>query len=197
MTDVVVAPERRPGRPRSVAVDEAILDAAIDAFIEGGWEGLTMEGVAARAGVAKTTIYRRHPGRLDLILAAAERLAEEKGAAPHTGTLRGDLLAMAHAYLGMLSETRAGRAIPAMVAATAQHPELAAAYRVFLAERRREAAVPLERAVLRGEIPIGADPQVILDLLIAPLFYRAFVSHEPVDDRYVTRLVDAVLRTVA
>ena len=96
----------------------------------------------------------------------------------------------------MLAETRAGRAIPAMVAATARHPELAAAYRQFIAERRRESAVPLERAMFRGEIPIDADPQVILDLLIAPLFYRSFVSHEPVDGAYVTVLVDAVLRVV-
>jgi AcrR family transcriptional regulator len=202
MTDVVVdlgvvVPERRPGRPRSVAVDEAILDAAIDAFIEGGWDGLTMEGVAARAGVAKTTIYRRYASRLDLIRAAAERLAEEKGAAPDTGTLRGDLIALAHAYLGMLAETRTGRAIPAMVAATARHPDLAATYRAFIAERRRESVAPIERAVLRGDIPIATDPQVILDLLVAPLFYRAFVSHEPTDDGYVTRLVDAVLRAVA
>jgi AcrR family transcriptional regulator len=195
MTDVVA--ERRPGRPRSVAADEAILDAAIDAFIDSGWDGLTMEGVAARAGVAKTTIYRRYTGRLDLILAAAERLAEEKGAAPDTGSLRGDLLGLVDAYLGMLTTTRAGRAIPAMVAATARHPELAAAYRSFIAERRRELAVPLERAVARGEIPLGVDPQLVLDLLVAPLFYRAFVSHEPVDAGYVRTLVDAVLRAVA
>ena len=108
MTDVVA--ERRPGRPRSVAADEAILDAATDAFIELGWDGLTIEGVAARAGVGKTTIYRRYPCRLDLLLAAAERLAEEKGAAPDTGSLRGDLLGLADAYLGMLTTPRpAGR----------------------------------------------------------------------------------------
>ncbi len=107
-----VAPERRPGRPRSAQADEAILDAAIDAFIDVGWDGLSVEDVAARAGVAKTTIYRRYPARIDLILAAAERLAEEKGAAPDTGTLCGDLRALVDAYVGMLTGTRAGRAIP-------------------------------------------------------------------------------------
>ena len=106
MTDVqVVSPERRLGRPRSAEADEAILDAAVDAFIEGGWEGLTFEGVAARAGVGKTTIYRRYASRLDLVIAAAERLAEEKGEAPDTGTLRGDLIALAEAHLWMLTET--------------------------------------------------------------------------------------------
>jgi AcrR family transcriptional regulator len=197
MTQVADAPERRPGRPRSVEADEAILDAATEAFIELGWDGLTMEGVAARAGVGKTTIYRRYPTRLDLLLAAAARLAEEKGAAPDTGTLRGDLLALVEAYLGMLSGTRAGRAIPAMVAATAKNPELAVAYRDFIAQRRRESAIPLERAIARGELSLDVDVELVLDLLVAPLFYRTFVSHEPADDGFVTTLVDSVLRAVA
>jgi AcrR family transcriptional regulator len=189
--------ERRPGRPRSAEADAAILDAAIDAFIEGGWDGLSIEGVAASAGVGKTTIYRRYPTRLDLILAAAEKLAEDKGAAPDTGTLRGDLRALADAYLRMVDETRAGHAIPAMVAATARRPELAAAYREFVADRRRISAVPLARAVQRGELALEADPQLVLDLLVGPLFYRAFVSRQPLDDAYLDGLVDAVLRAVA
>jgi AcrR family transcriptional regulator len=197
MTDVgVVAPERRLGRPRSVVADEAILDAATASFIECGWEGLTIEGVAARAGVGKTTIYRRYPSRLDLILAAAERLAQEKGDAPDTGSLRGDLRALADALLWMLTETRAGRAIPAMVAATSRHPELAVAYAAFIAERRRMSAAPFERAIARGELAADADIPLMMDLLVAPLFYRAFVSFEPTDAAYVTNLVDAVMRSV-
>jgi AcrR family transcriptional regulator len=194
MTDIVVSPERRPGRPRSIVADEAILDAATEAFIECGWDGLTIEGVAARAGVGKTTIYRRYPGRLDLLVAAAERLADEKGAAPDTGTLRGDLLALVDAYLGMLSSTRAGRAIPAMVAATARSPEVAIAYRQFIHERRRESAEPITRAIQRGELSIDTDVGLVLDLLLAPLFYRSFVSLEVVDGEYRTNLVDAVMR---
>jgi AcrR family transcriptional regulator len=199
MTDIQVAPERRPGRPgrpRSVVADEAILDAATDAFIELGWDGFTMEGVAARAGVGKTTIYRRYPSRLDLLMAAAERLAQQKRVVPDTGTLRSDLLALVHAYLDMLTTTRAGRAIPAMVAAMARNPELAIAYRSFIAERRRESAMTLERAISRGELSPDVDRHLVLDLLVAPLFYRAFVSREPLDDEYFEALVDSVLRAV-
>ncbi|MGZ4735083.1 MAG: TetR/AcrR family transcriptional regulator [Acidimicrobiia bacterium] len=196
MTDIQVAPERRPGRPRSVAADEAILDAATDAFIELGWDGLTIEGVAASAGVGKTTIYRRYSCRLDLLLAAAERLAQEEGAAPDTGTLHGDLVALVDAYLRMLTGTRSGRAIPAMVAATARNPELAIAYRSFIAARRRESAMPFERAIARGELEADVDLQLVMDLLVAPLFYRAFVSREPLDDAYIASLVDAVMRAV-
>ncbi len=197
MTQLADAGVRRPGRPRSVEADEAILEAATTAFIELGWDSLTIEGVAARAGVGKTTIYRRYPTRLDLLLAAAERLAEEKGAVPDTGTLPGDLFALVKAYLGMLSGTRAGRAIPAMVAATAKNPELANAYRAFIATRRRESAVVLERAIDRGELPADLDVDLVLDLLAGPIFYRAFVSHEPSDDAYVSALVDTVLRAVS
>jgi AcrR family transcriptional regulator len=195
MTDTqVVVHDRRPGRPRSARADEAILDAATDAFIDNGWDGLTIEDVAARAGVGKTTIYRRYPCRLDLLLAAAERLAEDKRSVPDTGSLCGDLVALADSYLRMLTGTRSGRAIPAMVAATAKNEELAVAYRAFIAQRRRDSAAPIERAIRRGELPIDVDVSLAIDLLVAPLFYRSFVSREPADRTYVTALVDAVLR---
>jgi AcrR family transcriptional regulator len=197
MTTKLAEPERRPGRPRSAAADEAILDAAIDVFIECGWDGLTIEGVAARAGVGKTTIYRRYPSRVALLLAAAERLAQEKDAVPDTGTLRGDLVALVENFLGMLTMSRTGRAIPVMVAATSRNPELATAYTAFIAARRAASGQPIERAIRRGELPIDVDVSLALDLLVAPIFYREFVSREPLDDTYVTNLVDTVLRALA
>ncbi len=190
----VTESERRPGRPRSTAADEAILDAATDAFIELGWDGLTIEGVAASAGVGKTTIYRRYPSRLDLLLAAARRLSEEKDQAPDTGSLRGDLVASVESFLRMLADSRSGRAIPVMVAATARNPELATAYTEFMAERRAASAVPIERAIQRGDLPVDVDVPLLLDLLVAPVFYRAFVTREPVDSTFIASLVDTVLR---
>ena len=71
------------------------------------------------------------------------------------------------------------------------------AYREFIAQRRKESAVPLERAITRGELPLDVDVELVLDLLVAPLFYRAFVSHEHADDAYVTTLVETVLRAVS
>jgi AcrR family transcriptional regulator len=197
MAQVAPERERRPGRPRSAAADEAILDAAIAVFIECGWDGLTVEGVAARAGVGKTTIYRRHPTRLDLLLAAAERLSEEKGAIPDTGSLRSDLFALVENYQRMIADSRAGRAIPAMVAATSRNPDLALAYRAFIQSRRTESSVVIERAIERGDLPADVDVRLVMDVLIAPVFYRAFVSHEPTDPEYVATLVDAALRAFA
>jgi AcrR family transcriptional regulator len=197
MTTQLAEPDRRRGRPRSAEADEAILDAAVDVFIECGWDGLTIEGVAARAGVGKTTIYRRYPSRVALLLAAAQRLAQEKSTVADTGTLRGDLVAVVENFLGMLTTSRTGRAIPVMVAATARNPELASAYTAFIAERRAASGQPIERAIRRGELPIDVDVSLALDLLVAPVFYRAFVSREPIDETYVTNLVDSVLRALA
>lgn len=187
---------RRPGRPRSAKADEAILRAAIDAFVEGGWDGLTIEGVAAQAGVGKSTIYRRYPCRADLLVAAARRLAEERDPVPDTGALRSDLIELVTSVVRMLTTTRTGQAIPLMVAAAAKTPELAAPYREFLAERRASWRVPIHRAITRGELPLEVDPGLFVDLLVGPLFYRACVSHEPTDPEYVEHLVDATLRAV-
>ena len=191
------SPPGRRGRPRSVAADEAILEAAIDAFVEDGWNGLTIEGVAARAGVGKATIYRRYPCRMDLLFAAARRLAQERDPVPDAGSLRGDLLALVESFVAMTRTTRHGQAIPEMVAATAKSPELAEPYRQFLAERRAGWRVPITRGIERGEVPAGVDAELLVELMIGPLFYRAFVSHEPIDAAFVHRLVDAALRAVA
>ncbi len=187
-------PEARPaGRPRSAEADRAIIDAAIDEFIEMGWDGLTVEGVAARAGVGKATIYRRYPSKLDLLLAAAELLAEEKGPLPDTGTLAGDLHALGRSYARTLTRTRAGRAIPATVAAMERSPEVARAHRQFVAARRAAMSALVTRAVERGELEPDVDAPLMVDMLVGPLFYRVLFSQEPVGDRVVDALVDRVL----
>jgi AcrR family transcriptional regulator len=188
---------RKRGRPRSAEADEAILEAAIDAFVEDGWNGLTIEGVAARAGVGKATIYRRYESRTDLLFAAARRLAEERDPVPDTGTLRGDLLALVQSFVRMMASTRHGQAIPEMVAATAKHPELNPPYREFLSGRRDAWRAAIGRGVERGDLPPGVDRELLVDQLVGPLFYRTLVSHEPIDDEYVDRLVESVVRASA
>jgi AcrR family transcriptional regulator len=187
----------RAGRPRSPRADQAILEAATDVFIDRGWDGLRVEDVAIRACVGKTTIYRRYPSKLDLLLAAAEQLCAEKGPVPDTGSLRGDLSAYATTYLRMVTTTRTGRAIPEMVAAMARHPELTAPYRQFFAERRASWLVLIDRGVVRGELPAEVDREQLVDLIVGPLFYRAFVTHRDADPDYVDRLVDTALAAVA
>ena len=94
----------RAGRPRSAEADDAILDAALDQFCDFGYDGLSVERVAAGAGVAKTTIYRRYPTKLDLVMAALARAKEGARAPVGSGSLRADLLDMARSYLAHAPE---------------------------------------------------------------------------------------------
>src|SRR5439155_3363439 len=108
---------RPPGRPRSAEADEAILEAAVELFAEVGLEGLTVEGVAARAGVGKATIYRRYPGKADLVVAAARRFTEGPIDPPDTGSTRGNFRALVDGVIRLLTTTPLGRVLPILVAA--------------------------------------------------------------------------------
>jgi len=189
----VVHADRPPGRPRSVECDRAILDAAAELFVDLGYDGITMEGVAAKAGVGKATVYRRYPAKVDLAMAVAEHLGARKGPVPDTGNVRDDLLALGRAYRRFLTDTETGRAIPAMVAARAQCAELAAAHARYVEQRHAASAVVVERAIERGELPEGTDAMLVVEMVVAPLFHRVVVSGRPVTDRDLGTLVDTVL----
>lgn len=185
--DAACAPRR--GRPRSVEADEAILVAAAALFAEHGYEGLRVEDVAEAAGVAKTTVYRRYPSKAELLLAAVEHLAGTEAAAPDTGTIEGDLLEAARNVRRVLTHSDLGRTIPAALAAAAAHPELADAHRALVARRRGAILEVVRRAVAGGELPAGTDPALLVDQVVAPIFYRTFVSGGRVDDRTLRALV--------
>ena len=137
MTATADPEARRPGRPRSTEADEAILEAAVDLFAEGGFDGLTVEGVAARANVGKATIYRRYPSKVDLVIAASRYFAlDDDDRRPIPATPAADLRALVDWLIEMVTTTPIGRALPMMVADRARIPELAEAHH---ATRRREA----------------------------------------------------------
>ncbi|MCL4292278.1 MAG: TetR/AcrR family transcriptional regulator [Acidimicrobiia bacterium] len=184
---------RPAGRPRSPEVDEAISDAVIDELAEHGWDGLTVEGVAARAGVGKATIYRRHPSKIDLLIAAAERLVEQSELPPDTGSLDGDVRALGRSYVRMMTRSRLGPLVPATIAATVRSPELARVQRRFMAQQLTGLSQVIARAVDRGELTRDADVDLFVEMLLGTLFYRIFVSKRPVDDRAVDALADRLL----
>jgi len=179
----------RPGRPRSAEADRAIDAAALDLFAECGFDGVTIEAVAQRAGVARSTVYRRYPCKADLLIDAAARLTDEVRRVPDTGSIEDDLLEVGRQLRHMLTATQVGRTVPAAVAATARHPELATAHRAMVRRRRGETKAVIARAVERGELPTAVDADLLLDLVLAPIFYRVRLSGEPVTDRYLPRLV--------
>jgi AcrR family transcriptional regulator len=185
------------GRPRSPAADEAILQATIELFDLHGYDGLSIETVAERAGVAKSTVYRRHAGKPELVLAAVRWVRSGDEPAPDTGAVRSDLVALATRLRAKFTTDDSSRVVAALVAAAAHHPDLAAAHQAFVAERRRLGLEVVHRAVERGELPTDTDAGLLLDLIGAPIFYRAFVSRDPLDDATLAALVDRALAAFA
>jgi len=187
----------RPGRPRSPEADEAILAAAVEVFTESGYEGLTVEGVAARAGVGKATIYRRYPCKVDLVVAAVRSFTETDAAAPDTGSTRGDLCALVEGLIAVFTTTPLGRAMPILLAERIRIPELDAAYSAFVAEKRARGIAIVRRAIERGDLVADVDPDVIVDHYVGPAFYRFLVTRAPLDRQFVDAVVNATLRAFA
>jgi AcrR family transcriptional regulator len=188
---------RRPGRPRSVEADRAILEAALVEYAARGLDGLTVDAVAARAGVGKATIYRRYPCKMDLVMAAAEAISTERAPVPRGDGIRADLLTVLRHLRHLLLDTPAGPSVRQLVADAPSHPDLARAHRAFIAERRAGTRRLVEQAIARGELRAVADPDVVCDLAVAPLFHRYLVVGAPMPDVFLDAVVDAVVRAFA
>jgi AcrR family transcriptional regulator len=187
---------RRPGRPRSERVQRAIIEATLSLLAEEGWLGLSMEGIANRAGVGKGAVYRRWSSREALLTDAVTAIVSEIEI-PDSGSIRQDLSVLMR-KAASLYRGRSGRIMPALVAAMARHPQVASAVRGgFLASRRHALRVVLDRAVERGEVREDLDPELALDFLGGPLFYRLLVTGGPLDPEFADAAVDLMLRGIA
>jgi AcrR family transcriptional regulator len=189
---------RSPGRPRSDASRNAILKSAYQILREGGFAGFTVEGVAARAGAGKATIYRwwQTKGKLAIeafLLAVAPQL----DAAPETGNALADLRAHVH-KAAAIYRGRAGQLLRELIALGQEDAETSRVLRTeFVAPRYRKAIGLLERARAAGELAPGVDIEVLADALWGPIFHRLLVSRMPIDRAYVERLLDLVLGRAA
>lgn len=185
--------DRSPGRPRSERAHRAILDATLELLAEEGWSGLTIEGIADRAGVGKATIYRRWDNLQQVLTAAVEEFVSEI-VIPDTGSLRSDLLGLMKGAVEVY-RGRPGRIMPGLVAAMARHSEVATAVRDgFLAERRRALKAVLDRGIDRGELRRDIDGELLLDFLGGPLFYRLLITGGAIDEELARGTVDMMLR---
>jgi AcrR family transcriptional regulator len=188
---------RSPGRPRSDASRNAILKSAYQILRESGFAGFTVEGVAARAGAGKATIYRwwQTKGKLAIeafLLAVAPQL----DAAPETGNALADLRAHVH-KAAAIYRGRAGQLLRELIALGQEDAETSRVLRTeFVAPRYRKAIGLLERARAAGELAPGVDIEVLADALWGPIFHRLLVSRMPIDRAYVERLLDLVLGRV-
>ena len=175
---VEVAEARRPGRPRSAEADEAILEAAVELFAEVGLESLTIEGVAARAGVGKATIYRRYPCKVDLVVAAARCFTQGPVLPPDTGSTRGDLRELVD---GLIDDPhrphRSGGCSRSWSRRAPGSPELDRAYADIVAEKRARSMIVVRRAIERGDLRPDVDPELVIDSYVSPIFYRFLVTN--------------------
>jgi len=166
---------RRPGRPRSPEAHAAILRAALELAVEGGLRGLSMEAIAARAGVGKATIYRRWKTKEALFAEAIGSIALNPEV-PDTGSVRGDFEAASSAAVGRMAP-EAFRVLPRLLADAADDAELLEALRAALLRPRRAAiAVILRRGIERGELRPDIDVELVGDMLIGPMIARVLTS---------------------
>ncbi|HEV8649694.1 MAG TPA: TetR/AcrR family transcriptional regulator [Actinomycetes bacterium] len=190
---------RGPGRPRSARAHGAILEAALELLVEDGFQGMSMEAVAARAGVGKATIYRRWSSKEDLVVDAVGHL-KMLFADVDTGSARDDLIALGRQVLPAAISHRATQLMPKLMSEAAKHPELHAAYhRNLVAPRRRVICEVLRRGVERGEIRDDVDLDLLVDMVVGPFIYRIIVSggNPTFELDLPERLVDALFDGIA
>lgn len=174
---------------------EAVVDAVFLELAEVGYGRLSMQKVAARAGVGKSALYRRWPGKQEMVTDVLSRLGVPDEPPPDTGGLAGDLRLLAREVRDWLTLPRLRGVTPDLLAEVGRNPDLARAFRDRLAGPRRERLRPvLAAAVARGEIPDDPVAEgVVTDALASAPYWRLTVAGEAVDDRYLDRLVDVLV----
>lgn len=186
---------RGRGRPRSDQTERAILEATKELLEECGFADLTIEDVARRAGVGKTTIYRRWPGKGTLVFQAfmVDFLARQP--LPDTGTLRGDLLSALRSWIRVVKGTGTGRTLLGLLGEVERDPELAHVWRdQFVTPVRAQHRIMFERGIERGEILATTDVEVAMDLLYGPAYHRLIQTQLSLSDRFAQNVVDTIIR---
>ncbi|MEC4018424.1 TetR/AcrR family transcriptional regulator [Streptomyces sp. H27-D2] len=193
-------PSGRTGRPRSAAADRAILDATRAALVELGWGKLTMGDVAARAGVAKTTLYRRWAHKSELVVDAVAVLFDEL-TLPDLGSLQADIENVVLQFAVLLERPETKTALMAVVAESTRDEALRVRIRSAIVDRQKRLVVlGRERAQERGELPREEDPaatarsdDLIFDVIAGAVVHRALVRGEPVDADWTSAFTTILL----
>ena len=193
----MVAPDAvrpRAGRPRDPARDEAILDAAIDELVDRGYQGLSIEGIAARAAVGKATIYRRYTNKAELVVDAVRRRACIDDVLPDTGDVRADLTKMMSSIIERLRGPD-GAVLLAFHGERLRHPELAAEFeQSVIGQKRRHIRKLLRDAIDRGDIPADTDLDLVAEAGAAFIWHHALYDL-PLTDDLPGRIIDLALPT--
>ncbi|KQX50102.1 hypothetical protein ASD33_15985 [Streptomyces sp. Root1304] len=185
-------------------VDGRIAGAALELLLERGYDRFSVDEVAVRAGVAKTTLYRRWPTKDHLVVAVVARLQDEVPV-EYRGDVRADLIRYLEAIVDGLNRMRlAGRPegsgdssaglVAEVAAAAARHADIGAAVHAMFLRRNALVLRMLEQARENGELTPDVQPEVVFDQLAGALYYRLLITGQPIDYAYVDRLVTGALR---
>jgi AcrR family transcriptional regulator len=185
---------RRPGRPRSERAEQAILDATIEAIGERGIDGVHCEDVAARAGVGKATLYRRWPGKEDLLIAAFAAMRRPLPE-PRGDSVREDLADLLAVVAADADDPRYAQQYALLHGAGERYPRLVAGYRERVVEPRRELVrTVLRRGVASGELRPDTDIEVAMLMLTGAVMARGKHEPTPAEPGFTARVVDELLR---
>ncbi|MER6680809.1 TetR/AcrR family transcriptional regulator [Streptomyces olivaceoviridis] len=197
-------PARRTGRPRSAAADTAILAATREALVELGWSKLTLGDVATRAGVAKTTLYRRWAGKNELVVDAVAELFDELEL-PDRGSLAADIEGVVLQFAAILARPEAKSGLMAVVAEATRDDALRERVRASIVDRQMRLVLEgRARAQCRGELPPEPDPgesartvDLIFDVVAGAVVHRTLVSGKPADEDWVRSFTRLLLSGLA
>ncbi|MBM0259856.1 TetR/AcrR family transcriptional regulator [Micromonospora sp. 4G55] len=174
-------------------ITKAIRRALMQELAAVGYGRLSIEAVARRAGVSKTAIYRRWSSKLELVLETVVAAAGNKLPALDTGTLRGDLALLFQVVAHALSHPLASQIIPDLLAEAARNPTIDQTLQQVLRGKQQEIGGQLiGRAIERGELPAGTDPDAAVDLIVGPIYWRLAIARTPLTDTYLDTLAEAV-----
>jgi AcrR family transcriptional regulator len=183
-------------RPRSEEARRKALAAAGDLIIERGVGAFSIEEVAARSGVAKTTIYRHWPERASLIIDTVRSTFEHVGT-PDTGSLRGDLEAFFSGMVRADLSGRIGQLMPCIIDAASRDPEIGSLFERIKDEREYPIRTIVERAQARGELPDDLDARVVMGTIVGPIVFRKIMQRMPIDESYIRGCLDVVVTGLA
>jgi len=183
------------GRPRSMRAWKAVLDVATEILERDGYGALTVDAIAAGAGVSKATIYRWWSDKADVAMDAVLAAIESEIPVPDTGSLRKDLEQQLINVVDMLTKTSHGPAIAGLIAEIQSNERVGEAFREnFLRSRREAAFTVLRRGRERGELNKGIDFDVAVDSLYGPVYYRLLLGHQPLDRKFGKALLAQLCR---
>jgi AcrR family transcriptional regulator len=178
---------------RSARVREAVLSAVLHELNVNGYAALSVEAVASRAGVNKTTIYRRWPTLDDLLVDALMTWSEDAIPGANTGNIETDLLTLGRELADQLNGGIGRQIVAVVLTAGLRSPQLREATRRYFDQQAVRAAPLVARAIARGELPANTDANVLLTTFRAPLFYRMVTTGDPIDERSIAQTTRVTL----